>query len=527
VYRLSRMRIRVDDAPLLRRCGEQQARAAAPSRLPAVNAELPNPAPEASAADSLGVRAAACVASSGAECGNPPSPPTPPAPCLAAFEEEGVLPIFEEFEEEEAGSPELHSPYRGAPLHKGIESSCTSVYGRHYDWKAWVPSSDPWHGRWQSEPPAEDTRQRAAYDDYRASEQRHRDSEDEWESSWWWWRENSSSWRREGFESPKASIPSRIFTLHDDGIPRLDLWGADAGRLMEALRLHGAAYVDLARSPWTPAPAWTEWLSLFKEAMTTRQAFQEKPAVWQKLLSLNRGEDLARTVEGSRKSHAPDNRYNFGVTWRNAMVKSKDWDGLSWIAKDFQETFWGVEKLARYELAEMTGSSASTHHDPWPPQALDGKLLWARRGHRHEQWSTSRLRHSVYPTSGSCAEHTDYGVLTLQQCTSSGLEGLINGSWRPLRAPEGCLVVYAGDMLEVMTNGYIPALRHRVSIEQEPKSQARRVVRQSHIFFLQPDKSTLVRPLRQYCRGDGKDREPVRYGDWHELKSGLAFVYSH
>merc|ERR1712113_968292 len=107
-----------------------------------------------------------------------------------------------------------------------------------------------------------------------------------------------------------------------------------------------------------------------------------------------------------------------------------------------------------------------------------------------------------YPRGGSCTEHTDYGVVTLQQSTSSGLEGYIEGEWKPLEPPAGCALLFAGDMLEILTNGRVSALKHRVRLDQEVQNGRRNDVaaRQSHILFLQPDKKTVVRPLSRYLR---------------------------
>merc|ERR1711924_242452 len=112
-----------------------------------------------------------------------------------------------------------------------------------------------------------------------------------------------------------------------------------------------------------------------------------------------------------------------------------------------------------------------------------------------ESWNTSSMRYCSYPAGGSCTEHTDYGVLTLQHCNSPGLEAHIDGKWQPVCPPPGATVAFAGDMLERLTNGRTKALLHRVCMDP-PSSPSdsrptnvlhRPVVRQSHIIFLQPD----------------------------------------
>merc|ERR1712137_1124154 len=88
-------------------------------------------------------------------------------------------------------------------------------------------------------------------------------------------------------------------------------------------------------------------------------------------------------------------------------------------------------------------------------------------------------------------------------------------------------------MLEILTNGHVPALRHRVALVQEserngisplkPGRPLPSIERQAHILFLQPDANTWIRPLDTFLRHDGSDRAAVRYGDWHGNKVCLAF----
>ena len=88
------------------------------------------------------------------------------------------------------------------------------------------------------------------------------------------------------------------------------------------------------------------------------------------------------------------------------------------------------------------------------------------------------------------------------------------------------MVVFAGGMLARLTAGRIPALKHRVCLPRPAQGMAPKgapAVRQAHILFLQPDKNTIVKPLRVFCKGDGTDPQPMRYRDWHRMRSQLAF----
>lgn len=279
--------------------------------------------------------------------------------------------------------------------------------------------------------------------------------------------------------------------------------------------MFGVAFLeDSAQTRQLPQPYFGRWHSLWHEATTKKSAFWQRDAVSRRLVSFHRGEDLGRTLEGT-KAHTPDARYNFGVTWANALRRTpEEWGNLNWIAQNFRDTCWSATQLVRQELLPFLAGEAER-------EALGWKIA-----SNCENWGTSRLRHSVYPSNGSCTEHTDYGVITIQQATCQGLEAFIAGEWMRVCVPTNCVLVFAGDMLELLTNGRICALRHRVSLEEKhigTPDPAPAVVRQSHILFVQPDKHTVVKPLQAYLRSDGTDMPPVRYGDWHSLKTTRAF----
>merc|ERR1712232_761348 len=94
------------------------------------------------------------------------------------------------------------------------------------------------------------------------------------------------------------------------------------------------------------------------------------------------------------------------------------------------------------------------------PGTLGGKIC-----QRIEYWGKSALRHCVYPANGSCTEHTDYGLLTLQHSTCPGFEAFLSDQWRSVQPPDGCAVLYVGDMFERITNGRTKAVLHRVCLD--------------------------------------------------------------
>ncbi|CAE7647059.1 NCS1 [Symbiodinium sp. CCMP2592] len=205
-----------------------------------------------------------------------------------------------------------------------------------------------------------------------------------------------------------------------------------------------------------------------------------RPAARNHQLRFSQGEDLLRTLSGESKVHTPDVRCNFGVGQTALRSKSwkESWKDLEWIPESFKSLFLTLSMLVATELPQLTNQS-------WEPRGSLGANILAGA----ETWAGSRLRHSLYPTNGSCTEHTDYGVLTLQQSTGPGLEALIGGAWQSSKEKQ------------LMCN----------------------VHGRSNIIFLQPDNNTLVQPLALYVLGNGQDLAAVRYGDWHRKKTSLAF----
>jgi isopenicillin N synthase-like dioxygenase len=104
------------------------------------------------------------------------------------------------------------------------------------------------------------------------------------------------------------------------------------------------------------------------------------------------------------------------------------------------------------------------------------------------------LRDAFIPGAVRAAEHEDINLLTLLcESTSAGLEILTrDGRWLPVAAPPGHIVVDSGDMLQLLTNGQIPATTHRVV---NPASTADDVVRYSMPFFVHPFPSCPLTPL--------------------------------
>lgn len=333
-------------------------------------------------------------------------------------------------------------------------------------------------------------------------------------------------------------------------VPCFDPSGPTSGRLLELLALCGAVYLapgwadhvgsrkhamsqsaaatDASVRPLNVDPAYEKWRDLLMEARSCPSRWFSRYCVHGKHLRLSGREDLSQTVPGNKKGYEPDQRVNFGVSDSSAQSRFVNWDDLCWIVDGYNQLKEAVALLFEQEAMPLCSQEAGKR------ECFGVKL---RQG--QERWGLSGLRHCIYPGGGTCSQHTDYGVLTLQCSNGPGLEAWVDGCWQKLEPPEGFSLLFAGDMLERFTNGQVKALLHRVRMHEQklPKnphcmstsmlslniSSCEHLVRQSHILFLQPDSDSVVAPLARYCANDGNDLQPVRYGDWHHTKVNLAF----
>ncbi len=129
-----------------------------------------------------------------------------------------------------------------------------------------------------------------------------------------------------------------------------------------------------------------------------------------------------------------------------------------------------------------------------------------------------RLRFLHYPPAGPSDDgsapvfstpHTDYGAITLLATDGvPGLEVLLDGSWVPVSAPPGGVIVQLGDMLARWTNDRYRSTPHRVV----GSSGADRF---SIPFFGNPDPSTVVSTIGSCVTAERPERyEPVTAGEF-------------
>jgi len=106
------------------------------------------------------------------------------------------------------------------------------------------------------------------------------------------------------------------------------------------------------------------------------------------------------------------------------------------------------------------------------------------------------------PSSIRAAAHEDINFITLLcESTSAGLELLErDGSWRPIHALDGQIIVDSGDMLQQLTNGVLRSTTHRVVNPDNDRDR-----RFSMPFFVHPRGNVDLTPLPSCvtrCAGD-------------------------
>jgi len=111
----------------------------------------------------------------------------------------------------------------------------------------------------------------------------------------------------------------------------------------------------------------------------------------------------------------------------------------------------------------------------------------------------------AHPASVRSAPHEDINLITLLcEATDDGLELLQrDGTWLPIRAVPGQIIVDSGDMLQNLTNGVMKSTTHRVVNPTNDRSR-----RFSMPFFVHPRSEVDLSPLPSCIAQVGSQRFP-------------------
>lgn len=103
------------------------------------------------------------------------------------------------------------------------------------------------------------------------------------------------------------------------------------------------------------------------------------------------------------------------------------------------------------------------------------------------------LRSDETPGALRAQAHEDINLLTvLPAASAQGLQVQdVNGDWHTVPCDFGSIAINTGDMIEMVTRGYLPATTHRVI---NPDGDAAREARMSIPLFLHPKADVLLKP---------------------------------
>lgn len=103
------------------------------------------------------------------------------------------------------------------------------------------------------------------------------------------------------------------------------------------------------------------------------------------------------------------------------------------------------------------------------------------------------LQGSETPDATRAKPHEDINLITLLPAASkSGLQVKdTNGRWHEVPCDFGSIAVNTGDMIDMLTQGYLPATTHQVT---NPEGEAAREERMSIPLFLHPKADVILKP---------------------------------
>ncbi|KAG9144534.1 hypothetical protein Leryth_010757 [Lithospermum erythrorhizon] len=147
----------------------------------------------------------------------------------------------------------------------------------------------------------------------------------------------------------------------------------------------------------------------------------------------------------------------------------------------------------------------------YPPLKDSNKNTSASSFHHHENQNSTSNCNSNNRVIGF-GEHTDPQILTL--LTSNDVGGLQisleDGVWIPVNPqPISSFCVFVGDVLEAMTNGRFPSVRHRVIVNRVE-------ARMSMALFASPPLHAKINPIPELLSGNNK--KLFRSFTWAEYK---------
>lgn len=109
--------------------------------------------------------------------------------------------------------------------------------------------------------------------------------------------------------------------------------------------------------------------------------------------------------------------------------------------------------------------------------------------------------------------HTDFGLCTILTTDNvPGLQVYLNDTWIDVEPKEDMFFINLGSMTEFLTNGYYISPLHRVINKTG-------LERYSMPFFIEPDKSAKIIPIKKFITDENKAPEPFIYREYISYRS--------
>lgn len=250
------------------------------------------------------------------------------------------------------------------------------------------------------------------------------------------------------------------------------------------------AYAMLAEFFALPAESKARWEAPESHGQTgytgllVETAAGSDAADWKEML--NWGTDLA-------PAHPLRRRYP--GHYHDPVLPEADVPGISAVLRSFHRRVLDIQRRFLRIVATGLGCDESFFDD----LLVDGSTL--TRAIHYPPMATAPEPGHVW-----AAAHTDINLVTaLPRASGPGLQLLTPGGWADVTAPPGKVIVNTGMMLERLTNGVIPAGRHRVVA---PDAGSPVGDRYSVVQFCHPAPWFVLSPLPSCVSAE----RPLRYG---------------
>ena len=265
-----------------------------------------------------------------------------------------------------------------------------------------------------------------------------------------------------------------VFTTHDIGSDLLD-----------------SAYAMLATLFALPTEAKARWIAPGSHGQSgytgvlVETAAGSSAADWKEMYNW-----------GAEVSAAHPLRQRYPSHYHDPVLPEADVPGITAVLTEFHRRVLDLQR----RFLRIVAVALGCHEAFFDDMVLDGSHL--TRAIHYPPMATAPAAGHVW-----AAEHRDINLITaLPRASGPGLQLRTADGWADVIAPDGQLVINSGIMLERLSNGLIPAGRHRVVAPSVPGRPGQD--RYSVVQFCHPAPWFVLSPLASCVSAD----RPLRYG---------------